>query len=115
MFRRYFGVSAGEFVQRLRLRDAVRELVLGTPIATAAARAGFSDQSHLTRVMRDTLGIMPGRAVRRLGGLPTPEDARLVTSDVVRFWNIFDRSASHEELAHLLETDRRRWTRTSIS
>jgi AraC family transcriptional regulator len=70
MFRRYYGLSAGEYVQRLRLRDALRELALGTTVAAAAARAGFSDQAHLTRVMRGKLGTTPGRVARRLSNFP---------------------------------------------
>lgn len=38
-------------------------------------------------------------------GAAAPEDARLVTSDLVRFWDIFDRSSSQEQLARLLEDE----------
>lgn len=34
-----------------------------------------------------------------------PEGARLVMSDVVRFWDVFDRSSSPAELVRLLESD----------
>jgi hypothetical protein len=44
-------------------------------------------------------------AAQNRQGAETPEGARLVTSDVVRFWNIFDRSSTQEELARLLESE----------
>jgi AraC-like DNA-binding protein len=32
----------------------------GSPLAEAAAEAGFADQSHLSRVFRHSQGITPG-------------------------------------------------------
>ncbi|MGH7538300.1 MAG: helix-turn-helix transcriptional regulator [Gemmatimonadales bacterium] len=63
-FRDHFGVPVTAYARRVRLDYAQRLLVTSaTPLAQVAARAGFADQSHLTRVMRATLGVTPG-AVR---------------------------------------------------
>ena len=49
---------------------AARALIAeGQPIAEAAARAGFADQSHLTRWFGRYYGITPG-AYRRAAVLP---------------------------------------------
>ena len=61
-FREHFGLTIGEYVRERQISVA-RELLMNTttPISQVAASAGFSDQSHLTRVMRRTLGITPAR------------------------------------------------------
>ena len=62
VFRAHHGVSVGEYGRRLRLARAARELA-GTdvPLATIAARAGFADQSHFTRLFKRYVGTTPGR------------------------------------------------------
>jgi AraC-like DNA-binding protein len=45
---------------QLRLRAARRLIAQGWPIGAAAARAGFSDQAHLTRWFTRCYGITPG-------------------------------------------------------
>jgi AraC family transcriptional regulator len=62
-FREHTGVAVTDYARRVRLEVAQRLLVTSpVPIAQVAARAGFADQSHLTRVMRATLGTTPGAA-----------------------------------------------------
>jgi AraC family transcriptional regulator len=64
-FRDHFGMPVTEYARRVRLEVAQRLLVTSSvPVAQVAVRSGFADQSHLTRVMRATLGITPG-AFRR--------------------------------------------------
>jgi AraC family transcriptional regulator len=60
VFRRLERCSIGDYIRRLRVEHARRALV-GTrrPIAEIALEAGFSDQSHLTRLMKRSLGITP--------------------------------------------------------
>jgi AraC family transcriptional regulator len=69
-FRHACGESVGEYVRRLRLEHASRQLA-GTshPVADIARRAGFADQAHLTRVFRRSTGLTPGgfRAALRGG------------------------------------------------
>jgi AraC family transcriptional regulator len=64
-FRDHFGVPITACARQLRLQAARRLLAADElPLAGVAARAGFADQSHLTRAMHETWGITPG-ALRR--------------------------------------------------
>jgi AraC family transcriptional regulator len=64
-FRDHFGVPITAHARQLRLQAARRLLAVDAlPLAGVAARAGFADQSHLTRAMRESWGITPG-ALRR--------------------------------------------------
>jgi AraC family transcriptional regulator len=61
-FRAHYGFSVGEYGRRLRLAWAAAELArTDTPLAEIAARAGFADQSHFTRVFRRQVGTTPAR------------------------------------------------------
>ena len=69
-FRRSYGCSVGEFVRRLRIERAARDLAEDdTPLAEIALAAGFSDQSHFSNVFRRQTGMSPSefrRAARHL-------------------------------------------------
>lgn len=67
-FREHLHVPIGAYVRRLRL-DWARERLAGSdaPISSIALRAGYADQSHLTREMRKRLGVTPA-AYRRAAG-----------------------------------------------
>jgi len=58
-FRAAYGMSPSDYQRLLRLRYARRLLAAGTPAASAAARAGFADQAHLTRWFRRCYAITP--------------------------------------------------------
>jgi len=59
-FRKRFGHSVGEQIRKLRTEEACRELWHSQlPIAEIAARAGFSDQSHLSRTLKRYIGMSP--------------------------------------------------------
>src|SRR5215207_1673957 len=64
-FRDHLGCTVGDFVRRLRVRRAC-ELLTATavPLSDVAMRAGFFDQSHMTRVVKRFLGVTPA-ALRR--------------------------------------------------
>ena len=63
MYRRHYGMPPSEALQRFRLGGALRAATVARePLAMAAARGGFSDQSHLSRVCRSYLGVTPGAA-----------------------------------------------------
>jgi AraC family transcriptional regulator len=64
-FRDHLGSTVGDYVRRLRVRRA-SELLTSTaiPLSEVAMRAGFFDQSHMTRVVKQFLGITPA-ALRR--------------------------------------------------
>jgi len=59
-FKAHFHCTIGEYVRRLRVQYACKELGQpGKSLAEIASAAGFSDQSHLTRVLKDRLGMTP--------------------------------------------------------
>ncbi|WP_143201746.1 helix-turn-helix domain-containing protein [Bradyrhizobium sp. NAS96.2] len=60
MVRRELGVAPHAFRLLARLNLARQLQRAGEPIAAVAADAGFSDQSHLTRLFRRTFGTTPG-------------------------------------------------------
>ena len=60
VFRQHLGASPGEYVRQLRLQWAADELrTTHRSIAEIAWSAGFTDQSHLTRLFRAQLGWTP--------------------------------------------------------
>jgi AraC family transcriptional regulator len=61
-FRAATGSSIGDFIRGLRLEWAREQLSMGcAPLADVALEAGFSDQSHFTRLFRDRMGVTPAR------------------------------------------------------
>jgi AraC family transcriptional regulator len=61
VFRTVHGQTIGEYVHKLRVKYACEELALPeNDLATVALSAGFSDQSHFTRVFKNITGITPG-------------------------------------------------------
>jgi AraC-like DNA-binding protein len=61
VFRREVGLPPHEFHVSVRVEHARGLLSLGLPIAEAAARTGFADQSHLTRWFKRIVGVTPGQ------------------------------------------------------
>ena len=60
-FRTHLGCSVGEYVKRLRVAAALRGLSdPERPLPEVAIDAGFSDQSHMGRVLRRATGRTPG-------------------------------------------------------
>jgi AraC family transcriptional regulator len=68
-FRRYHGCSVGEYVRRLRVEAAKRQLIqTEARLADIAAGAGFYDQAHFARVFQRLTGQTPSvfrRVARR--------------------------------------------------
>lgn len=62
--RSWFGVSPVRLRREGRLRRAVSALRSGASPAEAAVDAGFSDQPHLTRVLKAATGLTPARLRR---------------------------------------------------
>ena len=61
LFRRYAGVTPGEYLQHLRVQQACR--LMQEPersLGEIAAESGFADQSHMNRVLRRFVQCSPG-------------------------------------------------------
>ena len=61
VFKRDVGLSPDQYQTCLRVHKAKDLLARGTPIVKTALDAGFSDQSHLTRVFKKYTQVTPGR------------------------------------------------------
>jgi AraC family transcriptional regulator len=69
-FRKHYRASVGDYIRRLRVECAARELERpGAALADVAQHAGFADQPHLTRVFKQYVGLTPGE-YRSQRGLP---------------------------------------------
>ncbi len=60
-FRQAFGIAPSRYVLTRRLERAKQAIEAGSPLADAAAAAGFADQSHMTRQFRKAYGLSPGQ------------------------------------------------------
>jgi AraC family transcriptional regulator len=61
VFRTIHRQTIGEYVQKLRVDYACKQLALPeNDLVTVALAAGFADQSHFTRVFKNLTGITPG-------------------------------------------------------
>ena len=60
LFRRAYGCTPSDFVRAERVAHACDALRAGIPLAEAARRAGFYDQSHFCNVFRRVTGMTPG-------------------------------------------------------
>jgi AraC family transcriptional regulator len=61
VFRTVHRQTIGEYVQKLRVDYACRQLALPqNDLATVALCSGFADQSHFTRVFKNVTGMTPG-------------------------------------------------------
>ena len=59
-FRRFHGCTIGAYIRRLRIERACRQLSSSNEsLATIAAGAGFSDQSHFSRTFKRVIGMTP--------------------------------------------------------
>lgn len=66
LFKREYGLTPAQWLLQQRLQLAQRQLAGGSQsLAQIAQQVGFSDQGALTRAMRRSLGITPGRYRRR--------------------------------------------------
>jgi AraC family transcriptional regulator len=60
VFRHHYGCTLGDYVRKLRLDFAARQLITSDePLARIALAAGFSDQSHFTRTFKHQTGMTP--------------------------------------------------------
>jgi AraC family transcriptional regulator len=60
VFRKFHGCTVGDYVRRLRVEYASRQLsTTDDALADIASTAGFSDQSHFSRTFKRHTGMMP--------------------------------------------------------
>jgi len=60
VFRKKFGCTIGEYVRRLRVEFACRQIsTTEAPLCQIALAAGFSDQSHLNKTFKDIFNLTP--------------------------------------------------------
>jgi AraC family transcriptional regulator len=62
MFHKHYYSTVGGYIRQLRLEFACREMAASNaPLCQIALAAGFSDQSHLTRMFKRRMGISPSQ------------------------------------------------------
>ena len=77
LFRRHFGCTIGEYVRTLRIEFAAREIARSDrSLCEIAVTAGFSDQSHFSKVFRRQTGMTPGGFRATLPGRRRPHYLR---------------------------------------
>jgi len=72
-FRRFFGQPVAATIRQLRVELACRDLARSeAPIADVAIQAGFADQSHLGRALKQALRVTPAayRSASRRNAAP---------------------------------------------
>jgi AraC-like DNA-binding protein len=65
-FRSVYGLAPSDYQRQLRVREARQLIGQGMPLAEAADKAGFADQSHLNRWFTRYVGITPAAYRRAL-------------------------------------------------
>jgi AraC family transcriptional regulator len=60
-FRSSMGIAPHAYLVRVRVEEAMRQILNGATPSQAAARVGFSSQGHMTQHMRRAFGVTPGR------------------------------------------------------
>jgi AraC family transcriptional regulator len=59
-FRTYYGCSIGDYIRRLRIREACRRLTTSDePLAMIALGCGFSSQAHFSTLFKRVTGLTP--------------------------------------------------------
>ena len=77
IFRRHFRCTIGEYVRRLRIEFAAREIARSDQsLGEIALAAGFADQSHFSKVFRMQTGMTPGCFRASLPGRRRPHYLR---------------------------------------
>jgi len=68
-FRRFHGATVSNYIRQRRIARARTEVATSNrPLSTIALDAGFSDQSHFTRVFKQVYGETPGQYARAVRG-----------------------------------------------
>ncbi len=84
VFRRFHGCTIGEYLRKMRVDFACRELAAGdAPLAHIAAESGFADQSHFARTFKALTRMSPSqyRTAARGGRIRAIPMIRLVEAE----------------------------------
>lgn len=66
-FRQHYRTTVGDYLRKLRVDAACREMVCADkPLSEIAAAAGFFDQSHFSKTFKQLIGVPPSRFRRSL-------------------------------------------------
>jgi AraC family transcriptional regulator len=77
LFRRHFRCTIGEYIRRLRIEFAARQIAgSDRSLCEIALAAGFSDQSHFSKVFKNQTGLTPGNFRACLPGRRRPRYLR---------------------------------------
>jgi|ERR1041385_6379014 AraC family transcriptional regulator len=77
VFRRHFRCTIGEYVRRLRIEFAARQIASSErSLCEIGLAAGFSDQSHFSKVFKNQTGMTPGSFRSTLPGRRRPNYLR---------------------------------------
>lgn len=71
-----FGETPSVFRRRAMLDRAICAMTSGVPAAAAAAEGGFADQSHFSRVCRESFGLAPRQLLRSATDVSSIQYAR---------------------------------------
>jgi AraC-like DNA-binding protein len=66
VFRAQVGMPPYTYLESVRIRQAQRLIQAGKPLAEVALEAGFSSQSHMTRLFKRIIGTTPGQYGQQL-------------------------------------------------
>lgn len=81
LFRKFFHCSVGEYIRRLRLDHASRDVLMtNKSLAEISSAAGFYDQSHFTRLFKRRVGRSPSE-VRKLSRIANAHTKSLQLSN----------------------------------
>ncbi|MFQ5567338.1 MAG: helix-turn-helix transcriptional regulator [Paracoccaceae bacterium] len=86
LFERETGMSFGAWRRRVRLHNAIEQIVAGEPVARVAARSGYRSASAFSAAFRRSMGVAPSalrdsradyaQAVARAGAAPADSSER---------------------------------------
>ena len=65
LFRRHFDKTPKQVLVELQIAEAQKLMLAGVPLAKAAKRAGFAQQSHLSTRFKKVTGLTPGQWLLR--------------------------------------------------
>ncbi|MDR3435577.1 MAG: AraC family transcriptional regulator [Telmatospirillum sp.] len=67
-FREEYGVTPHQYLRTYRVNQAMNYIKQGAKLADVAQLCGFSDQSHMNRQFKRTVGVSPGKVFMKTLG-----------------------------------------------